>query len=148
MNLSPELFSFLLQMASVLSGYPALPPDGIPSVSFLSEAEITAEVCKDDPENCRKLAAFYHTDTNRIAVLNTLDMENDTDNSFLVHELVHALQFRSRGDAIFATCPAARETEREAYAVQNAYLKRQGQFARFGEGLRFWTCPEDTQRTD
>ncbi|MCM2277778.1 MAG: hypothetical protein NDJ89_06850 [Oligoflexia bacterium] len=143
MSLSPELFAFLLEMATSLSGYPALKPDRIPTVIALPEKAIIEEVCPTDPQNCRGLAAFFHTETRRIVYRDTFDMENDTDNSFLVHELVHALQFEVRGSALFETCPAAREAEREAYEIQNRYLKRQGQFARFGEGLRFWVCPED-----
>lgn len=86
------------------------------------------------------LMAAYIIEQKRIVYRNELDLDNDADNSFIVHEFVHALQRQHYGDKIFATCQSVLEAERQAYAAQQKYLDARGQLLRVGERLRFVTC--------
>lgn len=135
-----ETAVYLFHSAVSLSG---LPPTPIPidSIQQLPREEMMAILCKDGPEDClnRRLAGAF--DGEKIYLLNTLDMENMTDASFLVHEFVHVLQY-SVNPHLMETCESALEAERQAYAVQNAFLKKHGQLYRAGEVLRFFTCGE------
>ena len=137
---SRELLVFLIDLAAKLSGYPPMPVDALPPVRLLSEDALARIVCPQAENGCTNIAATFETDQYVIYVRDSLDMENAADNSFLLHELVHVLQHRARGDAIFADCPTTLKTETEAYPAQNAYLKREGQFLRFGEALGFMSC--------
>ena len=74
----------------------------------------------------------------------TLDLRDETDQSYIVHELVHYLQHRRDGDALFADCPRVMQAEAEAYAAQNRYLAHFRQWRRVGEMLRFTHCPTAT----
>ena len=138
--INTDLLAYLLAAAVKWSGLPGMPVDQLPPIEMVSAAYISSEVCPDSKEGCSNLVAIFDTEHYVILVRDTLDMEKAFDNSFLVHELVHVLQFRSRGPDIFKDCPTSMRTEAEAYKAQNAYLKREGQFARFGEVLRFTTC--------
>lgn len=138
----PSLLAYLLSAAANLSGYPAVPIDELPPIVSMSAADMRREVCGDGQASCANMAAVFDTDGKRILLRDDLDLENPGDNSFLVHELVHVLQHRQRGDRIFAGCHETLRTEREAYAVQNRYLKREGVFLRFGEGLGFMRCAD------
>lgn len=135
-----ELIAFMLQAAVSLSGYGPVPAEELPAFVPVSRAELVREVCPEDQRSCENLAAVFDTDGYRILYLESLDIESASDNSFLVHELVHVLQFRRDGDRIFATCDDTLRTEQEAYRVQNAYLKRQGQLLRYGRTLAFASC--------
>ena len=136
----PTLLAYLLSAASTLSGYPPVPEQELPPIVFMSTVDMRREVCGDDQESCANMAAVFDSDRNRILLRNDLDLDNPGDNSFVVHELVHVLQYHQRGERIFAGCHETLQTEREAYRVQNRYLKREGQFLRFGEALMFMTC--------
>lgn len=101
---------------------------------------------KPDPrpyEQCTHqtgLVAAYIIGEQRIVYRDDLDLRNDADNSFIVHEFVHALQDHQFGSSQFATCAGIIAAERQAYAVQQKYLKSRGQMLRVGERLRFVTC--------
>ena len=140
--MNADLLAYLLAAAVKLSGLPGMPVDQLPPIRIVSAGYISSEVCPDDKAGCGNLVALFDTEHYVILVRDTLDMEKTLDNSFLLHELVHVLQFKSRGPDIFKDCPTSMRTEAEAYKAQNAYLKREGQFARFGEILRFTTCAE------
>jgi hypothetical protein len=135
-----NLLVYLLSAAVKFSGLPAIPVAQLPSIRLVSAEYISSKVCPDDKNGCTGLVAVFDTDDYVILVRDSLDLETTFDNSFLLHELVHVLQFKSRGAAIFRNCLTAIRTESEAYKAQNAYLQHEGQFARFGEGLRFATC--------
>jgi hypothetical protein len=135
-----ELLSFLLVLAAKLSGYPAIPLEDLPPIEVMSEQALADAVCPETGNGCTNIVATFETGRYVIYVRDTLDLENAADNSFLLHELVHVLQHKARGDAIFADCVTTLKTETEAYQAQNAYLKREGQFLRFGEALGFMTC--------
>lgn len=141
-----ELMTYLMQIAASLSGLSLPATEAWPPVTALPQAALVKEVCPDRPSDCTGLAAVYDTEKNRVLMLDSLNIENDTDNSFLVHEFTHFLQHSATGDAIFATCEATLATETQAYSVQNRYLRKTGQFARFGEALRFLDCGPDTEK--
>lgn len=86
------------------------------------------------------LMAAYIIEQRKIVYRDELDLGNDIDNSFIVHEFVHALQQYHYGDRIFDTCRGVMTMERQAYAAQQAYLKSRGQLLRVGERLRFVSC--------
>ena len=88
------------------------------------------------------LVAAYIIEERRIVYRDDLDLELDTDNSFIVHEFVHALQHQHRGDRTFASCSATLAAEQQAYAVQQRYLHARGQMLRVGERLRWVHCDD------
>lgn len=133
-----ELARDLLGWAARLSGQPA--PARLPEFLPLPPERLAAKACPRQPGACRTLVALYDTDRARILYRDTLDMRDPTDQSFIVHELVHHLQHLARGDALFATCSSALEAEAQAYAAQNRYLAHFRQWQRAGAMLRFTHC--------
>jgi hypothetical protein len=65
------------------------------------------------------------------------------DNSFIVHELVHVLQFKKFGHDHFNSCRKVLDSEQQAYYVQNNYLGEEGIDWREGFLLRFMKCPPE-----
>jgi hypothetical protein len=92
--------------------------------------------------HCRLLVALYDTERARIVYRNTLDMRDPTDQSFIVHELVHHLQFLVQGDELFATCRSTMAAEEQAYRAQSLYQKHFRQWQRMGEVMRFMNCED------
>ena len=135
----------LLSAAISLSGLPPMPALELPPLYAVSTAELARTVCPDQPGQCETIAAIFDTERYRILILSKLDLADPADNSFLVHELVHVLQFRARGDAGFANCAAIVDSERVAYGVQNRYLAARGLFAQHGMMLRYMRCPADAE---
>jgi len=86
------------------------------------------------------LVAAYIIAQHRIVYRDDLNLESDADNSFLVHEYVHALQSRYFGDQVFETCEGIVAAEKQAYAAQQKYLRSRGQLLRVGDRLRYVTC--------
>ncbi|MBL8484197.1 MAG: hypothetical protein JNJ60_18515 [Rhodocyclaceae bacterium] len=136
------LITFLLELAIKFSGLPSMAVEQLPSFERVSRAEMHHTVCPESQADhgCAGIMAVFDTERNRILYLDTLDLEKPADNSFLLHEIVHALQYRQHGTAIYADCAALLATEQQAYAAQNAYLRREGVFMRVGEVLRYTTC--------
>jgi hypothetical protein len=141
-RIDAELAADLMRWASRLSGLPDLAPAEPPALVPLAPPEMQAQVCPDSPAGCRSLVAVYDTSARRVLYRASLDMRDPTDQSYIVHELVHHLQHQHRGDAIFASCAAILESEREAYAAQNLYQQRFRQWQRMGEVTRFMHCDE------
>lgn len=90
----------------------------------------------------RGLVAAYVIGDGRIVYRDDLDLRHDADNSFIVHEFVHALQDRASGGHAFDSCSATLEAERQAYRVQRDYLRARGQMMRVGERLREVHCED------
>lgn len=88
------------------------------------------------------LMAAYVIEQHKIVYRDDLDLENDSDNSFIVHEYVHALQSRYWGDETFETCQGVLLSERHAYGAQQEYLGSRGQLLRVGDRLRFIDCDD------
>ncbi|HSD61479.1 MAG TPA: DUF6647 family protein [Burkholderiales bacterium] len=136
----PDLLAYLLAAAVRLSGYPAIGPEELPPVLRLPPAELAAQACPHRREDCRSVAAVFEPGQYVIYLRDNLNLEDPADNSFLLHELVHVLQWKRDGEAMYEGCERSMETEREAYRVQNAYLKQEGRLARFGHALLFLSC--------
>lgn len=86
------------------------------------------------------LVAAYLIEQDRIVYRADLDLDSDADNSFIVHEFVHALQRHYFGDRMFETCQGVMFLEKQAYGAQQRYLKSRGQLLRVGDRLRYVTC--------
>lgn len=135
----------LLEEAVRLSGLPPLPSGREPEVRSVTREELRALVCGEDEEaqgvQCNGMQAAFDTERNRILVLEWGRQRGAEWESFVVHELVHALQHAQHGDAIYASCEAARATEQQAYAVQDAYLSKRSALLRVGSRMWWWHCP-------
>lgn len=122
-DLAP-IVRLLLATIETLSDYRASGP--LPSVFQLPQYRIEQKVC-DTPCNVR--AAYLPREG--IYLSANLDPVRDPlDRSALLHELVHYLQ---QGHAKFERmdgCERERAKEREAYAIQNAYLATIGNHER------------------
>lgn len=143
MTVSQSILNALLAATIELSGLPGIDVTELPVVVWASEAELAALACPDQPDGCRSMAALFDTERYRILLRTSLDLGVPLDSSFLVHELVHVLQFKRFGHARFMRCEDLLSSEREAYDVQNSYLRRQGIFWREGEMLRYTRCPPE-----
>jgi hypothetical protein len=115
----------------------------------LTENELASEACPEDPKGCRGMAALYDTKLKRILIRTDLNPDSDmVSMSFLIHEMVHALQNETRSDAeMFDTCEKLYQTEKQAYETQDEFLKSEGQFFRAGNVLRFFICDNPEKGT-
>jgi hypothetical protein len=141
--LDAALLSYLLGLASSLSGYPPLSLDDLPTVRMLSMQSFSEEVCPGEPSECTRLVAYYDRAREQILVRSDLQLQDSADNSFLLHEFVHVLEARQKGFAYQRDCRATLQSERDAYRAQNAYLSQQGRFERFGGMLAHMICSRD-----
>lgn len=137
------LLSYLLGVASSLSGYAPLAVGELPTLRLMSPPALVEEVCPDEPAQCEKLVAVYDRAREQILVRADLDLHDDADNSFLVHEFVHVLEAREKGDLYQRDCRATLQSEREAYDAQNAYLRQRGRPERHGRMLTHMVCARD-----
>ncbi len=135
-----ELLAVLLSAAISLSGLPALNLLELPPILRLSHENMTKEVCPLDPASCRGMVAFFDADQQRILIDDSLDLALPEGSSFVVHELVHVLQFSQRGERMYEDCEESVKTEAQAYQVQNAYLKKEGRLLRLRQRLAFASC--------
>lgn len=146
-TLQAELLDDLMHWAVKLSGLPGVP--SAPTIYPLDAEQLVQKVCPHDPVNCKSLVSFYSTEDRTIFYLNSLDMYDDMDLSFLVHEMVHHLQYAVQGEALFATCERTSVAELQAYTVQNQYLTHFKQWRRFGDALRYIKCANlDASRSE
>jgi hypothetical protein len=143
MTISAELIARLLAATVQFSGLPAIDVADLPPVERVTAAELSKKMCPESPEKCGSVAALFDTETYRIYLRDTLDLATPMDNSFLVHELTHVLQFKQYGDAYFSSCRKVLDSEHAAYKVQNNYLGSEGVDWREGFLLRFMQCPPE-----
>jgi hypothetical protein len=135
-----HLLAELIAITAALSGYPPIPVDKLPPIRILAPPEFAAVVCPENPRECASMAAHFDETGPVIRLVDTLDLEYPRGRSFLVHELVHVMQYQQRGKIGDAGCPENLRSEQEAYRVQNAYLSSTGQRDRFGNRLVSMTC--------
>ncbi len=135
-----QLAAYLLSAAVKVSGLPPVPLESLPEFIAMPSSMLKAEACKEKVANCRGIVALYDMERNRVLYRDDLNVDDPSDNSFLVHELVHVLQYAQGGDAIYKDCPSLVQTERAAYAAQNMYLHAQGQLLRVGRIMQFARC--------
>lgn len=133
--------SELLMAAITLSGLPPMTLADVPPLYAVSTEELAETICPGQPGKCQTIAAIFDTERYRILILSKLDLADPADNSFLLHELVHVLQFKQMGEAGFANCEAIVASERVAYGVQNRYLATRNLFSQHGMMLRYMQCP-------
>jgi len=106
----------LLHTIQTLSDYQA--PEAVPPVFQLPQNLIEAKVCE---EPCNVTAAYVPREG--IYLAENLDpVHEPRDRAALLHELVHYLQQGHPKFAHMAPCQREKTKEREAYAIQNAYL--------------------------
>jgi hypothetical protein len=118
-SVTPELepvVRALLHTIETLSDYKA--PEALPPVFQLRQNLIEAKVCE---EPCNVTAAYVPREG--IYLAENLDpVHEPRDRAALLHELVHYLQQGHPKFAHMAPCQREKTKEREAYAIQNAYL--------------------------
>ncbi len=144
MAIEKELLADLLAAAIRISQLPGVPIADLPPVIPVTAQTLIEKVCPDQPERCRSMAALFDTEAYEIYVRKPLDLRNTITLSFIVHEMVHVLQFKQGGHARFEGCPAVLANETQAYKVQNIFLNENGSDWREGFSLRFMTCPPET----
>ena len=122
-DLEPLVRELFAQIAA-LSSYRADAP--MPTIFEMPQREVEQAVC-DEP--CNVVAAYFPGKA--IYLASNLDPRREpADRAALLHELVHYLQYVEGRFAQLAPCERFSAEEREAFAIQNAYL------ARIGSGLR------------
>jgi hypothetical protein len=141
MPLSIELLGQLLAAAIQFSGLPPIDVSELPPVLVVSNSEMAHMVCPTAPARCAALVAAFDTMRYRIVVRDSIDLDQPADNSFLVHEIVHVLQYKRDGNGRFTSCEAVVASEREAYDAQNRYIKSYGLRWQEGTMLRLVKCP-------
>jgi hypothetical protein len=104
----------LNRFIATVSTYPARQPCPVVTRGWLLDA--TAEVQ-------RSQAGAFYPDTGAIEIAADIDLSDPLGQSYLVHELVHHAQYMA-GVQRRVRCLAA--LEREAYAVQAAFLRARG----------------------
>ena len=121
-----SLVSDLFAVISAASTYPE--PFHLPPVHLKPLAELQSMVCKGP---CG-LRGFY-LPRKGVFLNETLDLRSDViARSVLLHELVHHVQELSgRFDILPNPCDRWWSREREAYEIQNAYLRENGNPVRF-----------------
>lgn len=121
-----QLVAQLLAAIHGLAGYPV--PEAVPSVRLAPLSEMQALVCRGP---CQ-VRGFY-TQEQGVVLNQALDLAHDaTARSVLLHELVHYVQQLSgKFDKLSGRCDRWFAREWEAYEIQNAYLRQQGNPLRF-----------------
>jgi hypothetical protein len=151
MSLSTELLGSLLAAAVQFSGLPAIGVHDLPPVDIVSTDQFYKMVCPAKPARCIAMVAAFDTQRYRIVIRDSLNLDDPAENSFLVHELVHVLQYKKDGSTRFMSCEAVINSEREAFDAQNLYMKSYGLLRREGGALRYMQCPpaerQDTGNT-
>lgn len=142
MNLSTELLARLLGAAIRYSALPAIEIDALPPIEQLSAQALAVKVCPDAPERCTTMAAIFDVEGYRIYLRDSLKPDDPMDRGFIVHELVHVLQYKQHGAAYFEDCHNRIASERQAYFAQNNYLGEEGVDWREGYLVRFMRCPD------
>ncbi|MBB1160577.1 hypothetical protein [Aquariibacter albus] len=134
------ILSQLLLLAAQLSDLPAGDVGVAPHVEQLPLAQLHARVCPDRPADCRGMQAHHDPAERRILLADTLDLAHPVGRSFLLHELVHALEAEAGQTPAAEDCEAVLRSERRAYRAQDAFLRDQGQRERFGDRIEMLAC--------
>lgn len=133
-----SLLADLMAWAVRLSGLPPAPDR--PPVIPLSAQALSATACPDDPRPCSGLVALYDTDRVRVLIRDSMDLDDPSAQSFVVHEFVHHLQHRAQGPALTSRCESVIAAEVQAYGAQNTFLARHRRLLRVGDLLRRMHC--------
>jgi hypothetical protein len=145
LNIDPETRTYLFEKAQRYSGLFSANETMLPPLYSVSKKQMGKIVCPERPFDCDKLAAVFDDIGYRILILDSFDISSNFkpfDYSFLIHEIIHALQFYERGPEIFKDCQEIYLTEEQAYRAQDHYLKDEGEFFRASMALKFFYCDE------
>jgi hypothetical protein len=142
--MEPTLLAQLLSAAIRFTGLPPVDIANLPEIVSMSSEQITAQICPEKPSSCQTLIALYEPTKKRILYRNTLNMKLVKDQSFVLHELVHVLQYAIKGDSVFASCKDTMESEGQAYRAQDRYLGEKGEEYRVGGLFRFIRCEDSS----
>lgn len=134
------LIAFLLAAAVRITGLPAVQLGELPVFVALPAEELERQVCPAGDGGCRGIAAYFDSLHYRILYRDTLALEEPLDHSYLLHEIVHVLQHRQFGSAMYADCRATLRTEAQAYRAQDLYLRASGEQAQVGGILHKVAC--------
>ncbi|KRB70564.1 hypothetical protein [Noviherbaspirillum sp. Root189] len=141
MALSTLLLGRLLAAAVQFSGLPAIDVSDLPPIDVIDTGAFLKAVCPQKPARCVPMMAAFDTQHYRIVIRDSLNMDDPSHNSFLVHEMVHVLQYKRDGSTRFMSCEAVIESERQAFNAQNLYMESNGLLQREGSMLRYMKCP-------
>jgi hypothetical protein len=132
------LVSDLFAAISAVSSYPQ--PYHLPPVQLRPVAELQTMVCRSE---CQ-VRGFY-LPRRGVFLNDNLDIRNDVvARSVLLHELVHHLQeVKGRFNSAPNQCQRWWSREREAYEIQNAYLRENGSAVRFAFDVMPSRCRQD-----
>lgn len=121
---APSETALLAELAAAIESLSDYRVAGVPlpRVRQLPQREIEARFC-DGP--CSALAAYLPGDGIYLSA-HLEPLREAEDRAALLHELVHHFQQGHPKYAALASCQREREKEREAVAIQNAYLARLG----------------------
>lgn len=125
-----EMLTGILMYVAAAMGVPESQIEQIPpyTVEERSSEELFRMVFpsaewKENSKVSLMVQGSYIPTTSTVLLNESLDWENDViDRSVLLHEVVHHVQFYAAQEMY--ECKAAKE--REAYAIQEAYLKENG----------------------
>lgn len=111
-------------------------------IYMVSKADLAKTICPESPGSCEQMAAVYDTSNPRILMRKDMDpISNDQDASFLLHELVHALQGeRMTEDQMYGTCQRLKKTEDQAYHAQDMFLAMRSDMLQPSHFMRFFLC--------
>jgi hypothetical protein len=109
-----DMAADLNRFIATVTDYPARAPCPVVTRGWLSPA---------DTDVRRSQAGAFYPDTGVIEIAADIDLTDPMGQSYLVHELVHHAQYMA-GVQRRVRCPA--HMEREAYAVQAAFLRARG----------------------
>jgi hypothetical protein len=138
-----DVYAGLLGWAEKLSGYPA--PGVAPVVEFEPQSFFDANACGGHhchvwgwyPDTGRNVV--YVHESARAAIADASDPQGVLAASIVVHEFTHYLQAVHRNFASYP-CSQAIALEREAYAVQNAYINAYGRLIPVGVSMQTANC--------
>lgn len=115
-----QLLLELFTAIKMLSGYPM--PETFPEIHRVPRAELESRICRSV---CR-VKAFYLKGEG-VYIDQELDIERDLPaRSILLHELVHHVQGVTGKFDSLPDCYGWYAREREAYQIQNQYLRWEG----------------------
>lgn len=138
-RIPPDRAREIFDIASELSGYP-LPPT-LPEILVIPHKIFLGKFC-DGGYPCYRALAEPRMP---IFVDDSADINDPDDFSFYVHEAVHMLQYDTKriGDLETISCEDALTLEREAYTLQQRFLRKNGRFLDVTLPLRFMSCPSE-----
>ena len=138
-----DVYAGLLGWAEKLSGYPA--PATAPVVEFKPQSFFDTNACGG--RHCHVWGWYPDTGRNvvyiheaaRAAIADASDPQGVLAASIVVHEFTHYLQAVHRNFAPYP-CSQAIALEREAYAVQSAYINAYGRLIPVGVSMQTASC--------